>query len=241
MERRAREQRRLRQMYARRRTSGVEDRYAPYTPANLYRLQRLERDLTALMLREGLLPWGERRALDLGCGGGWWLRTLLRWGARPEQLTGLDALPEATTAAQTVHPALAIVQGAADSLPFPASAFDLVSQFTVFSSILDRGVRRAAAAEIGRVLRPGGVALWYDFTVNPTNRETRGLGLDEVRRLFPGWALTVRRVTLAPPLTRLLAPRARLAAELLETLPPLRTHLLVAARRPVSERATVER
>lgn len=230
------ELRRLRDTYRRRRERGAEDRYAPYEPANLFRLQRLERDLARLLRGHALLPWPDARrvttrALDVGCGGGWWLRTVLRWGARPEQLAGIDAQPDACAAARRVHPALHIVQGSAAPLPFADAAFDLVSQFTVFSSILDPALRRAAAAEMLRVLRPGGVALWYDFTVNPTNRETHGIGIAEVRRLFPGCRIEARRATLAPPLARLVAPRSWLAADLLENIPFLRTHLLIAIRR----------
>jgi SAM-dependent methyltransferase len=221
---------RLRSVYARRRRRGVEDRYAPYQPANLFRLQGLERETARVLLAQGMLPWQARRALDIGCGGGWWLRTLLRWGAPPEQLTGVDALPEATTSARRVHPALAVLQATADALPFADASFDLVSQFTVFSSIMDEAVRRRAAGEMLRVLCPGGLVLWYDFTVNPTNRDTHGIGRREAASLFPGCRIESRRLTLAPPLARLVAPRSWLAAELLGSVPLLRTHLLMTVQ-----------
>ena len=226
------ELRRLRTVYARRRAHGVEERYAPFEPANLFRLQRLERELARLLRRHRLLPWRARRALDVGCGGGWWLRTLLRWGARPQLLAGIDVLPEATAAARAVHPALSVVQASADRLPFADATFDLVSQFTVFSSILDADVRRRAAAEMLRVLRPGGLVLWYDFTVNPTNKDTRGIGREEAARLFPNCWTEARSATLAPPLARLVAPRSWLTAEVLDAIPFLRTHLLMTVKKP---------
>lgn len=225
------ELRRLTRVYDERRTRGLDHRYLPYEPANLFRLQRLERDLVQALRGAGLLPLGRRRVLDVGCGGGWWPRTLLRWGAQPEQLTGVDALPEALQSARAVHPAVPLVRANAASLPFQSAGFDLVSQFTVFSSILDAATRRAAARETLRVLRPGGTLLWYDFTVNPTNRNTVGLGVRDVARLFPGERLRVRRVTLAPPLARLVVPHAWLAAELLETIPLLRSHLLITIQK----------
>ena len=231
---------RLRGVYERRRLSGVEHRYAPFEPANLFRLQRLERDLAGMLRSSGYLPWGARTALDVGCGSGWWLRTLLRWGAQPKHLTGLDALPEALKAAGAVHPDLSLVRGSADLLPFPDCAFDLVSQFTVLSSILDTGVRRRAATEMLRVLRPGGIVLWYDFTVNPTNRDTRAIRRREAVRLFASCDVAVRAVTLAPPIARLVAPRSWLAAEILESIPPLRTHLLMTARKPRGPRPDAE-
>jgi SAM-dependent methyltransferase len=217
-------------VYARRRARGLEDRYAPFEPANLLRTQTLERACAEALRGAGLLPWRDGRALDVGCGGGWWLRTLLRWGAPPSALAGVDALPEAARAAQGIHPAIGVTRAAADALPFPDGSFALVSQFTVFSSILDAAVRRRAAAEMLRVLRPGGTVLWYDFTANPLNRDTRGIGAREAARLFPDCRVSIRRLTLAPPLARVVSPRSWLAATLLEGLPPLRTHLLLVAR-----------
>ena len=149
-----------------------------------------------------------------------------------DEIAGVDALPAALASAREVHPGLQLTRATADLLPLRAESFALVSQFTVFSSILDPRMRQAAAAEMLRVLRPGAVALWYDFTVNPTNRDTHGIGVEELRRLFPGCPMRLRRVTLAPPIARLFAPRSRLAADLLERLPPLRTHLLAVIRRP---------
>ncbi len=221
---------RIRTVYARRRATGRDARYTVFDRANLFRLLSLERELVMALRAEGLTDLAALRALDVGCGGGWWLRTLLRWGARPAHLAGIDLLPEAVAACHAIHPELDVRLGSAEELPFADGAFDLVSQFTVFSSILDDGLRRRVAAEMRRVLRPGGVLLWYDFTVNPVNPDTRGIGRRELARLFPGCRLRVRRVTLAPPLARLVAPRSWLLAELLERLPPLRTHLLATVR-----------
>ena len=80
----------------------------------------------------------------------------------------------------------------------------------MLSSILDDGVRHAIASEMLRVLRPGGAVLWYDIRVdNPDNPDVRRVARDEIEALFPGCRVALTRATLAPPLTRLLAPRAR--------------------------------
>jgi SAM-dependent methyltransferase len=223
---------RIRAAYARRRATGRDARYTVFDRANLFRIQALERALVEALRAEGLTRPAALRVLDVGCGAGWWLRTLLRWGARPEHLAGIDLQPEPLAAAREVHPQAAVLRAAADALPFRDGTFDIVSQFTVFSSILDAGMRRRAARELLRVLRPGGVGLWYDFTVNPRNPDTRGIGRRDLAALFPGCPLRVRRVTLAPPLARLVVPHARPVAELLEALPFLRTHLLATIRRP---------
>jgi hypothetical protein len=41
-------------------------------------------------------------------------------------------------------------------------SFDLVTQFTVFGSLLDNQLR-LVAAEMHRVLKPGCLILWYDL------------------------------------------------------------------------------
>jgi hypothetical protein len=104
---------------------------------------------------------------------------------------------------------------------------------TVFTSILDPRVRWLIADEIIRVMAPGGALLWYDFAYdNPRNRNVRGIRRSEIRKLFPGLQGTIYRVTLAPPLGRLVVPRSRALATLLDGIPLLRTHLLAVLTKP---------
>ena len=100
---------------------------------------------------------------------------------------------------------LQVVCGTASELPFSDGGFDFVSQFMLFTSVLEDGVKRQMAREIDRVLVPGGKLLWYDFAFNnPCNPDVRGIRLAEVRRLFPGFSMTSRRITLAPPVGRVI-------------------------------------
>jgi hypothetical protein len=59
----------------------------------------------------------------------------------------------------------------------------------------------------------------------------RGIRRRELQSLFPGFQLRLRRVTLAPPLARLIAPRSALAALVLEDVRLLNTHYLGLLRR----------
>jgi ubiquinone/menaquinone biosynthesis C-methylase UbiE len=225
------EEARIREVYARRATG---ERYAYSNPAHLFMMQERERATLALLKREGLLPLAGRAVLDVGCGGGQWLQDLVRWGAEPEHLHGVDLLGERVAQARRVAaPGVTVVQGSGSSLPFGTGAFDLALQATVFSSILNGAVRREMAGELARVLRPGGAVLWYDLRVNnPQNPDVRRVSRGEIAELFPGWRVTLERVTLAPPLTRALAERAGVAARLLATVPWLLTHYLGLLRKP---------
>jgi hypothetical protein len=88
-----------------------------------------------------------------------------------------------------------------------------------------------------RVLRPGGVLVYYDFIWNPGNRDTRGLRLGDLHSLYPRCAVDARRVTLAPPITRVAARLSVRLCALLERVPVLRTHYLATITTPITRTA----
>jgi SAM-dependent methyltransferase len=97
--------------------------------------------------RHDLLPLGDRRILDIGCRNGDELVGFIAYGARADRLEGIDLLPERTTVARARHPDIRIDRANGDPLPFAAATFDIIVVSTVLSSILDRAVARAIAAE----------------------------------------------------------------------------------------------
>jgi len=204
-------------------------------PGNVFIYQEGERGWVELLRRNGFLPLGERKVLDVGCGPGKLLMRFLLLGGSPENLVGIDLLREEIEQARALAPHLDFRVGDATDLPFDDASFDLALAFTMFTSMRSEETRRRAAHEIARVLKPGGALLWYDFWVNPGNREVQPLGIKDIRRLFPGSDIDRRRVTLAPPLARRLASISWLGCSILDALPFLRTHwlALVRPRRPM--------
>jgi len=188
--------------------------------------------LTAL----DLIPLGERRVLDVGCRTGDWLAGCCRdWGGRPENCVGIDITDWSLEAWRRCNPhsLITLTCGSAHDMPFADSAFDLVHQSMMLSSILDPELRRAVADEMWRVLRPGGFILSYDFWINPLNWKTVGIRLSSLRRLFPHARLAHRRtITLAPPISRALAGLPAVWTRGLERLGLLNTHNLVALQKP---------
>ena len=226
------EDERVRAAYARRRQSIPAGRYARTNPFTLCAAHEREEEMAAMFRAEGLTTLAGLRILDVGCGRGDTLRQMLEYGADPELLTGIDLLDENVKQARRRSPHLQILCGSASRLPFSDSSFDLVLQFTLFTSILNDEVKRAIAAEMTRVLAPGGRILWYDFSFNnPKNPDVRGIGKREIRALFPGLEMKTKRVTLAPPLGRIVAPFSVVLYYFLSRVRPLCTHLLCLLRK----------
>ena len=221
----AAEERRILDEYRRR--AGIDrERDDPANPSALYIRSSRARAAARALADTGKFPRRGDPCLEIGCGSLGWLADLLSWRLREADLHGLELDPARAAIAKESFPAADIRAGDAASLPWEPDRFALVVASTLFSSILDEVMRRAVAAEIWRVLRPGGALLWYDLRVdNPSNPNVRGFQRSEIRALFPHLSeATLRSTTLVPPLIRMLAGRARLAAELLEAIPPLRTH-----------------
>jgi ubiquinone/menaquinone biosynthesis C-methylase UbiE len=197
---------RIRSTYARWRQELPPDRYARTNPAQLYALQNLENALLGLLRREGISSFAGMRVLDVGCGRGAVLRQLLEYGADPALLKGIDLLPENLLESRRLAPHIKTVCCSASRLPFPDTSFDVVLQFALFTSVLNATMRQQIAVEISRVLVSGGRLIWYDFFYNnPGNANVRGIRRAEIAKLFPQFTMSARRVTIAPPLGRILA------------------------------------
>lgn len=107
--------------------------------------------LTNVQLRPGA------RILDLGCGKGESLALLREeYACLP---TGLEPNAAYRAAAQAANPGIKILDGLAESLPFPDQSFQVVLAECVLS--LSEPVE-AALSEIKRVLLPGGILLLSD-------------------------------------------------------------------------------
>lgn len=162
------------------------------------------------------LATGLGRAIDVGCGRGRLLATL-----------GLEGVGVDLSILRLRLATQPVVQGDAGRLPFADDAADAVLLVNVLSSIPEG--RAAVAAEVRRVLRPGGTVLWYDQRwPNPTNRATRAVARRELDTLFPGATVDVAPITVAAPLARVF-PRSYVR---LHRLRFLRSHLVGTIRLP---------
>jgi ubiquinone/menaquinone biosynthesis C-methylase UbiE len=214
-------------------TKAFAERYSFFNESVQLQLHRIERNLLTMLKRHQFTHLTDKKILDVGCGSDLQLQRFLTYGAKPCNLSGIDLMPERIEQAQQMNPSINWQVGSAHQLPYPDASFDLITLFVVFSSILSESLRQGIADEIWRVCRPGALILCYDFTYsNPRNPAVVGIPRWQIRQLFqrPGVQFDFRRITLAPPISRLIAPRAYVFANLLEQIKLFNTHMICSIK-----------
>jgi len=201
-------------------------KYCLDNPGNRFNHVRLLRQISEGIGRVGLC-WDNIRVLDLGAGELLWGEEFSRMGMPPHKYIGTDLLRWRLLKGHELGRNFGAVTASAQDLPFASGSFDLVTQFTMMTSVLDEDTRRRIAAELTRVLKPGGYFLWYDFRINnPWNPHTRAIRQGELRRLFAGWPVACETITLLPPIARKTPKALAGILKFLHAVPILRTHYL---------------
>lgn len=131
--------------------------------------------------------------LDLGCGDSRFALALCRRGVVPEVDVGLDY--DLEDLRSTVwRPRSGVVRGDLTALPFAEASFGSLFCNTVLSSFVGGGIEglRAAIAEMARILRPGGHAVFIVGTSHFTKnlvayRLLTRLGWQERAERYAAW------------------------------------------------------
>lgn len=222
------EARAVAERYARRDAQADARRYGLFDAAALQAQQERLRAMVALWRAHGWDDLAGRDLIEVGCGAGGNLLDLLRLGAEPGRLAGIELQADrAAVARRLLPPAVRLIEGDATVADVAPESQDAVLAFTVFSSVLDDAAQIRLAHAMWHWVRPGGGVLCYDFTVdNPYNPDVRGVPVARLRALFPRARAEVRRVTLAPPVARAVARLNPRLPAWLNALAPLRTHRL---------------
>jgi SAM-dependent methyltransferase len=232
---------RIRNAY-RARDASLDSPYRWDNPGYVFYMQGVEQAVLHALTDAGVRLAGAR-VLDVGCGTGYFLHRLREYGAG--KCHGIDLMDDRIAAGKERYPTLDLRVGSATDLPYADGGFDVVTQFTCLSSILDDEVRLAVASEMRRVAK-GGWVLSFDMRglrlrtpamrhrEPPESTPTVPLDSSELRRLFGEPAL-LRREALAFELAQRTG-RHPLLSTALGLVPLLRSHLLGLWHVPQRER-----
>lgn len=224
-------------------------RWSPLNPGLYYTLIQREKHLLRLLVRNFGLTYQNitnKTFLDVGCGSGHLLQRLVFWGAKPENLFGVDLMENRIKIAKknSSHH-ITFYCSDAQELPFANENFDFVFTFTVFTSILTETVKRRIAKEMLRVLKPDGAIIWYDFYPHPFLRNVtkifrkseslynaKPIGKKEIKKLFPGCSISFFKIGLHRLFC--LPQYSWIMCELQEKIPILHTHYLAVIQKGIS-------
>ena len=182
--------------------------------------------------QSGIGPLINKKILDVGCGGGGILGYFLEFGVPPENLFGIDLLSERIEEASRFYPKMSFWCGSAERLPNRNRSFDIITQSTVFTSILDSTMKKKIAGEMLRVLKPDGIIIWHDYRFNnPLNKDVKGIRKKELVELFDHCHFSFKLMNLNPLIARPLSQLSWKLCELFEKIIFLRTHWLVTIKK----------
>jgi ubiquinone/menaquinone biosynthesis C-methylase UbiE len=221
------ERQRILAEYDRRESGANGDLYAPWNPGEIFMTAERKRVAAKLLKSADRFPRTGDRCLEVGYGKLGWLADMISWGIPEPDLAGIELDGKRANKAKRSLPAADLRVGDASDLPWDDESFDFIILSTVLSSIHDREVRGRISREVERVLKPNGVLMIYDAAVgNPQNPNLLPIKPRALRELFDGFCCTFRTVTLAPPISRFLAQRSWVLAEVLSSLKILNTHYI---------------
>jgi len=132
------------------------------------------------------------RALDLGCGTGFWSVRLARRGW---EVTGVDIVPRAVRAARKRAREAGVegsfVEGSVTALGAAGvgSGFRLLLDFGVVHGLQPDQVR-AVGREVTAVAAEDATLLMYAFSPGRRGPLPRGIGREEIEQAYAGWTIT---------------------------------------------------
>jgi SAM-dependent methyltransferase len=131
---------------------------------------------------------GPGRALDMGCGPGWYACEMARLGYEVFAIDqSAEQVGQIQQNAEKLGVEVSYQAASAAAMPFPDDFFDVAYAINVAHHIIDLDVREKMFREIVRVLKPGGVFFLHEInTLNPIFRFYMGYVFPLIREIDEG-------------------------------------------------------
>lgn len=226
----------------------IKERYKRRDEQNFTRYSILNQDILKIQQEKerAFVRWikyacfsniDQLKLLEIGSGYGGNLLEFIKLGFSPENLLGNDIISKRIEISRSKLPSsVKIIEGDAAALNLPANTFDIVFQSMVFSSILENELKLKLANKMWNLVKQGGGILWYDFIYNnPQNKDVKGIPVKLLSRYFPSNEIKIWKITLAPPIARLVSKVNPNFYNLLNMFPILRTHVLCWIKKPITD------
>jgi SAM-dependent methyltransferase len=204
-------------------------------PGTLFQLIAWQVALYRAMAKTGLDP-ASGRLLDIGCGGGTAAGALIQMGFAPDNLYGIDLLPEHIADAKRKYSGCHYTVGDGRQIAYPDGFFDVALEFGVFIRLPEEQTV-PMAREMARVLKPGGFVLLIDWRYgHPTRKDYYALSKRRRAVLFSGLEpFAAIPGALLPPVGRALSAHASGLYFLVQKLlPPLVGQFAWLLRKPAA-------
>ena len=213
--------------YAQRDTLDVDKKYSLLIPNYLLEMQVRQRVFVYFYNRYIKKNLNDLKLLEVGFGKGDNLLQLIQLGLLPKNIYGIELIDERYNIAKSrLDSSVNLYLGNALEIKYPKHSFDIILLSTVFTSITDLSAKIKLAQLLWSKLSPGGGIMWYDFKYNnPFNKNVKGIPKKEIKLLFPEGKIFSRKLTIAPPLARMLKINNSFLYDSLSMLKFLTTHL----------------
>ena len=166
----------------------------------------------------------EAKMLEVGCAGGNIISGFRDLGVLDENIIGIDLRESRLDEAKKMYPSVKFHCMDAQKMDFKDNFFDIITVFTLFSSVLNQSIKLGIANEIRRVLKTSGIIIYYDIRYTSFNNNVMKLNKNDIFNLFPKMDHDIKAITLIPPFSRLLGDYSKILYPILSSVHILKSH-----------------